>query len=145
MLWQRDITLSTCALICSSYEERISFSIMSNALSPSPDRLVLEMTAHSANAISAITITMTNFVLTLILFIPIPPNTSVLFYEPNFKFYLYFSTLCLFYHSIFDIFRDFIETQKSFVTPAFLSQMRNGFLISNSIFLCVFGCLNPIL
>mgnify|MGYP002706788744 CR=1 FL=1 len=63
----------------------------------------------------------------------------------NFKFYLYFSTLCLFYHSIFDIFRDFIETQKSFVTPAFLSQMRNGFLISNSIFLCVFGCLNPIL
>ena len=145
MLWQRDITLSTCALICSSYEERISFSIMSNALFPSPDRLVLEMTAHSASAISAITITMTNFVLTLILFIPIPPTTSVLFYEPNFKSYLYFSTLCLFYHSIFDIFRDFIETQKSFVTPAFLSQMRNGFLISNSIFLCVFGCLNPIL
>ena len=145
MLWQRDITLSTCALICSSYEERISFSIMSNALFPSPDRLVLEMTVHSASAISAITITITNFVLTLILFIPIPPTTSFLFYEPNFKSYLYFSTLCLFYHSIFDIFRDFIETQKSFVTPAFLSQMRNGFLISNSIFLCVFGCLNPIL
>ena len=37
------------------------------------------------------------------------------------------------------------KTQKLFVTPAFLSQMRNGFLISNSIFLCVFGCLNPIL
>ena len=108
MLWQRDITLSTCALICSSYEERISFSIMSNALFPSPDRLVLEMTVHSASAISAITITITNFVLTLILFIPIPPTTSFLFYEPNFKSYLYFSTLCLFYHSIFDIFRDFI-------------------------------------
>ena len=57
---------------------------------------------------SAITITITNFVLTLILFIPIPPTTSFLFYEPNFKSYLYFSTLCLFYHSIFDIFRDFI-------------------------------------
>ena len=114
MLWQRDITLSTCALICSSYEERISFSIMSNALFPSPDRLVLEMTAHSASAISAITITMTNFVLTLILFIPIPP-TIIIYIQVReqriflkHKSYLYFSTLCLFYHSIFDIFRDFI-------------------------------------